>query len=73
MGKNHWDKQQIKMFVKDVRKSVGAGWSYLGRPVQEALIGAKALQVLRSQAAETVPVEAMDELYFRMMDEAGLN
>jgi hypothetical protein len=73
MSENYWDKQQVKMFVGDVRKQVGNGWSYLGRPVQEALIAARAFQVCRSQASETVPVEAMDELYDRMMTEAGLS
>ena len=68
-----WDKSQIKMFVREVRKETGDGWDWLTPRVRKALIAERAFAVIRGQASESVKVEAMDELYLAMMAEAGLD
>jgi hypothetical protein len=68
-----WDKSQIRMFVREVRKDAGDGWYWLVPKVRKALIAERAFAVIRGQAAESVRVEAMDELYLAMMAEAGLD
>jgi hypothetical protein len=67
-----WSRVKVKLFVKQVRAEVGAGWVYLGRPVQEALIAQKAFAIIRSQCMESVSVTAMDALLWAMEQEAGL-
>lgn len=68
----YWDHQQIRAFVKDVKKTVGDGWKWMVEPVKVALIAQKAFSVIRMQAREEVAIEAMDELYCAMLEEAGL-
>lgn len=70
--KGPWDKRQVKAFVAEVWRDVGDGWAYLGKPVRRALIAERAFCVCRSQARESVDVDAMDWLLFAMLDAAGL-
>lgn len=67
-----WDKSQIKSFVREVRKETGDGWDWLTPRVRKALMAERAFAVIRSQASESVKVEAMDALYEAMIREAGL-
>jgi hypothetical protein len=67
-----WNKDQVRGFVKQAKAEVGAGWSLLGPRLQEALIADRALRVITSQAADTVRVDAVEDLRRDMLREAGL-
>ena len=70
--KQGWDKRQVRDFVRDVRKSIGGGWEWLTPAVKRALVAERAFAIVRSQARETVAVDAMDQLLADMLQEAGL-
>ena len=67
-----WDRQQVKLFVKQIRKDCGDGWRFLVPALRKALVAEYAFHVARGQAAESVRVEDMDKLYQDMIIEAGL-
>ena len=69
----HFDKQQVRTFVKDAKKQWGDfAWSQFGPELREALIAQRALAVLTSQAANSVEVAVMNELLLALRVEAGL-
>jgi hypothetical protein len=61
-----WDNDQVRLFVKDVRKACGDGWSLLGARLQRALLAEKALQVVVMQHGETVKTDDVQQLYADM-------
>lgn len=64
--------EQVKQFVKNLRRGVGDGWNWMTPRVREALVAEAALGVIAGQASETVPVDAVAALWFDMLVEAGL-
>lgn len=68
----HFSPDQVRSFVRDAKSAVGHGWNLFGQQIQRALIAEKALQVLRGQHAGAMTTEAMDELYFAMLEEAKI-
>ena len=67
-----WDKQQVRLFVRQVRKDTGDGWHWMVPAVRRALVAERAFAVVRGQARDAVRVEHMDQLLEDMLQEAGL-
>jgi hypothetical protein len=62
---------KVKMFVKQVRQELGAGWYLFSPRIQRALLAEKAFDIVRGQEIP-VGVDAMDALILAMETEAGL-
>lgn len=68
-----FSKQQIKHFVRDVKKEFGGtGWALLVDRLREAVIAEYALFILAGQHADTIPTKALTDLRYAMLVEAGL-
>jgi hypothetical protein len=68
-----WDQDQVRMFVKNVRKASGEGWNkFLGPELKEALIAREAMRTVLSLHNRDISVEDIRSLYRRMLVEAGL-
>jgi hypothetical protein len=65
-----WNRQQVKIFVQQVRDEARDGWQWITPRLRAALIAEKAFTISRHQAAVSVSVEAMNELLNAMLDEA---
>jgi len=79
MDLKHWDRGQIKDFVKEVKTGVGTGgWELLVPRLQKALIAEKVLTVVQSQlhvlqGQLQLPLkEVIIELRTAMLAEAAL-
>lgn len=66
-------KDQVKLFVRQLRKELGSGWDYFTTDVREAFVARKAFDVIRGQNQESIPVDVMDKLYQAMLVESGLS
>ena len=64
--------QQVRTFVKSVRKEAGDGWHWLVPRLREALIAERTLQIIVSQHSDTIEVERINALLLEMLIEAGL-
>jgi hypothetical protein len=67
-----WDKGQVKLFIRQLRKELGDGWDYMVPAVRRAFVHAEAFKVVRSQVSATIAVRDMNALLAAMEIEAGL-
>jgi hypothetical protein len=68
-----WGDDQVKTFVKEVRKASGEAWNkFLGPEMREALIAREAMRTVLSMQKRDINVEDIRSLYSRMLIEAGL-
>jgi hypothetical protein len=68
-----WTPQQVRDFTRDAIAKVGRdGWALLVPDLRVAVIRAKALTVVTSQARDTVRTRAVELLACDMLAEAGL-
>ncbi len=69
-----FSKQQVKDFVKQVRKNAGDGWKFLVPELREALILQKVLHVFMGQD-ESIKFTSVDiqKLTEDMLTEAGIS
>lgn len=67
-----WTKRQAKTFATQASEPFGAGWDLIGPVFQRALLAQRALEVVRGQAADSVPVDAVNVLYTDMLHASGL-
>jgi hypothetical protein len=69
----HWDREQIRDFVREVKDDVGYdGWNLLVDRLQRALIAEKVLKIVFLQA-QMPPKEEIIELRAAMMIQASLS
>lgn len=68
----HWSKDQVSMFAKDLRRGLGEGWKLLVPRLQRAVVAEKVYHVCSGQVAATVEVSAMDELHRELCRELGV-
>lgn len=73
MKLRHWDREQIRDFVREVKDDVGYdGWNLLVDRLQRALIAEKVLKIVFLQA-QMPPKEEIIELRAAMMIQASLS
>lgn len=58
----NWSTLQIRTFAIEIKSNLGGGWRLLVPEIQHAIVAAKVLSIIRSQASETVRVSDIDEL-----------
>jgi len=67
-----WNKGQVKLFVREMRKHLGVAWDFMVPEVREAFVAQEAFKVVRANHKVAVDVADMDALLFAMRVEAGL-
>lgn len=69
-----WGYDQIKSFVKEIRKDAGDAWSndWMTPRMRRAIIAERAFCIVRSQDRVTVSVEAMNQLLLDLEVAFGL-
>lgn len=67
-----WSLDQVHLFCKVLRREVGDGWRWMTAEVREAMVGAHAFNIVRSQDRVAVAPAAMHQLFVDMLRGCGL-
>lgn len=66
-----WDKDQIKLFAKTIRKDLGQAWDFMVPQVREAMVDSFILRIIFSQRGD-VPVNDVKTLRHNLLVQLDL-